>query len=221
MTTSVSTDLFPTSYFPPVALMAAMVQSLERQRGERCLILECCETFPKQTHRNRTVIVTSNGTMSLCVPLLRPEGNHTTTSNIGICYAERWNINHWRAIQSAYNSSPYFLYYRDEIEKLLLERYDKLIQLNEAILRKLLRMLKYDCEIQYSGNYLKGSEIERDYRDLFSYKHPERLPHLLEYTQVFADRMAFNPNVGILDLLFNLGPESREYLLGIAVGMKG
>lgn len=206
MTTNI---VFSTSYFPSVAMTAAMVQNANNGQ----LLIEQNETFPKQTHRNRTVIVTANGPMTLSVPVVRTNGNHTLTKEMTISYAEKWNIIHWRAIESAYNSSPYFLYYRDEVEKILMQRHELLLELNEAILLFLAKKLKQKWEIIYTEDFLREGEYRYDFRDRYSYKHPESLPSLEKYHQVFDDRMAFNPNVSILDLLFNLGPETADYLL--------
>lgn len=204
--------IFPTSYFPPLFLAAAMAQHASK---EETIFIEDCETFPKQTLRNRTVILTANGAMTLSVPILRTQGNHTTTREIGICYTERWNVNHWRAIVSAYNSSPYFLYYRDDVEAIINNRYSKLIDLNDAITVFLAKKLKLNFNIQHTTDFLAKESYTHDYRDRFSYKHPETLPKANVYSQVFNDRMPFNPNVSILDLLFNLGPETKDYLLSI------
>ena len=200
--------LFPTAYFPSIALMAAMV------RAEN-IVIERQETFPKQTHRNRTVILTANGPMTLTVPVLRPGGNHSRTEEIGISYTEKWNMIHWRAIESAYNSSPYFLYYRDEIERIIMGCYDRLLQLNECVLQVLFKKLKIDTVISYTTDFAKPEGNLNDFRDRYSYKHPETLPSLPPYSQVFGDRMPFNGNVSIIDTLFNLGPETKDYLLGI------
>ena len=200
--------VFSTAYFPPVATMTAMVRYVEHGQ----LLVEQQETFPKQTHRNRTVIITANGPMSLSVPVIRTNGNHTATREMTISYAERWNIIHWRAIESAYNASPFFLYYRDDVEKILMQRYKRLLDLNEAILLFLAKNLKLKWEIVYTDEYFKGERFRLDFRDRYSYKHPEGLPRIEEYHQVFEDRMPFNPNVGVLDLLFNMGPETTNYL---------
>ncbi len=202
--------LFPTAYFPSIALTAAMLQS-------GTIVIEQQESFPKQTHRNRTVILTANGPMTLSVPVVRCNGSHTRTADIDISYAEHWNLIHWRAMEAAYNSSPFFLYYRDGIEHILMQKYDRLIELNEALLKYVFTKLKAPCAISYTNNYAKPNGDARDYRDRFSYKHPERLPYCPRYEQVFSDRMPFNSNVGILDLLFNLGPESKEYLSKITI----
>ena len=201
--------IFATAYFPSVAMTAAMIQ----KSADKQLLFEQQETFPKQTHRNRTIIVTANGPMTLSVPVVRTNGNHTYTKDIKISYAERWNIIHWRAIESAYNASPFFLYYRDEVEKILMQQYGRLMELNETILRFLAKKLKQPWKIIYTDEYLDSENYTHDYRGKFSYKHSEELPTLEEYHQVFEDRMPFNPNVSILDLLFNLGPETASYLL--------
>lgn len=200
--------LFPTSYFPSISLMASMLRS-------ESLTIEVCETFPKQTDRNRTVIVTANGPMTLSVPIVRRNGNHTTTGRIGISYAEPWNRNHWRAIVTAYSSSPFFLYYRDDIEEALMRHYDNLIDLNDTLTTILLQKLKCPNTINHTTDFVRDVNVNKDYRNRYSYKHPESLSDIPAYEQVFGDRMAFNGNVSVLDTLFNLGPEAKDYLLGI------
>lgn len=200
--------LFPTSYFPSISLMASMLRS-------ESLTIEVCETFPKQTDRNRTVIVTANGPMTLSVPIVRRDGNHTTTGRIGISYAEPWNRNHWQAIVTAYSSSPFFLYYRDDIEEALMRHYYNLIDLNDTLTTILLQKLKCLKTINHTTDFVRDVNVNKDYRNRYSYKHPESLSDIPAYEQVFGDRMAFNGNVSVLDTLFNLGPEAKDYLLGI------
>lgn len=202
--------LFSTSYFPSIAIAAAMAKS-------GTIVIDTKETFPKQTHRNRTVILTANGPMTLSVPTIRTSGNHTITEEIEISYAERWNIIHWRAIVSAYNSSPYFMYYSDGIEKILTQRYRLLTELNNTLLSHLLSLMKIDLKITTTTEFIKPENSPWDYRDKFSYKHPDKSIFYPEYIQVFSDRIPFNGNVSILDLLFNMGPESKDYLLSLEV----
>lgn len=204
-----SKTVFSTAYFPSVAMMAAMMQYA--QDGH--ILIEQMETFPKQTHRNRTIIITANGAMPLSVPVVRTNGNHTFTKDIAISYTERWNLIHWRAIESAYNASPFFLYYRDDVEKIIMQRYKRLLDLNLTILTFLAKKLKKEWDISYTIDYQRSDNYLVDFRDRYSYKHPETLPTLEKYHQVFEDRMPFNPNVSILDLLFNKGPETATYLL--------
>ena len=204
--------VFPTSYFPPISLMAAMCR---HAISDKKIWIEKHETFPKQTYRNRTMIVTANGIMPLSVPLERPNGTHTKTSDIGVCYTERWSINHLRAIDSAYNASPYYMYYKDNVSKIILGHFDRLTELNMSIAKMLFKALKIDADICFTEDYFDSSHYNHDYRNAYSYKHPEELPKTNEYTQVFRDRMPFCNNVGILDLIFNLRPETKAYLLKI------
>lgn len=202
--------LFSTAYFPPISMMGVIIRHKE-------ILIEQKESFPKQTHRNRTVINTSSGTMTLSVPLLRPEGSHTPTEKIGISYAERWNILHLRSIETAYNSSPFFLYYRDDIETILLKHYNRLVDLNQAIIDFIFKKLKIDCTIYYTSDYIKPGNASLDFREKFNYKHPDKEVICPNYYQVFSDRMPFNSNVGILDTIFNLGPETSDYLQKILI----
>lgn len=224
--------LLPTSYLPPLNYVALLLDC-------PCATIEIHETYPKQTHRNRCEIMTANGIMRLSVPVVRSSGNHTPTSDITISYAERWNIQHIRAIESAYNTSPYFLYLWDPLRAILLEHHEHLIDLNAKLMNHLLSKLSICCEISYSEEYHSGqpssdSDQWTDLRDMFAHNKistppaqpstPSTINSLTTqqlnistshtpYYQVWADRHGFCPNLSILDLLFNIGPaESRTYL---------
>ena len=198
------TPLFSTAYLPPIAYVAAL--STHREA-----LIEVMETFPKQTYRNRTEIMTAGGVRTLSVPVVR--NNHSRTEEVGIDYKERWNIIHLRTIAAAYSASPYYLYYKDELEEILMQSYERLIDLNDALLQWILRTLKSDCQVHHTQEFVK--EYPDDYRDTFSPKHPYPTDGHKPYYQVFADRLPFTPNLSFLDLLMNLGPESKDYLKSI------
>lgn len=206
-------SLFSTAYFPPVSYVAALLQS-------NSIVVEQYETFPKQTYRNRTVIATANGLLALTVPVVRTNGNHTYTKDMAICYNENWALKHWRAIESAYNSSPYFLYYKDEVEVILNKQHATLIDLNMDILAFVVKKLKVKKEVILSDDYISQiGEGTIDYRNHFSPKNKELLS-LPEYDQVFEDRYGFQSDISILDLIFNLGPDSLGYLKEVMKIMK-
>lgn len=206
-------SLFSTAYFPPVSYVAALLQS-------NSIVVEQYETFPKQTYRNRTVIATANGLLALTVPVVRTNGNHTYTKDMAICYNENWALKHWRAIESAYNSSPYFLYYKDEVEVILNKQHATLIDLNMDILTFVFKKLKVKKEVILSDDYISQiGEGTIDYRNHFSTKNKELLS-LPEYNQVFEDRYGFQSDISILDLIFNLGPDSLGYLKEVMKIMK-
>ena len=148
----------------------------------------------------------------MSVPVIR--NNHSRTEEVGIDYKERWNIIHLRTLAAAYSASPYYLYYKDDLEELMTQRYDKLIDLNEALLKWILRLLKCDCQLLRTGDYQK--EYELDFRNTFSPKVPYPTEGQEKYYQVFSDRLPFTPNLSIIDLLMNVGPEAKDYLKRIA-----
>lgn len=202
--------LFSTAYFPPISYVAAML-------NKQVVVVEQYETFPKQTYRNRAVVATANGLLPLSVPVVRTNGNHTYTKDMDICYNENWTAKHWRAIESAYNSSPYFLYYKDDVEAILNKKHRTLLELNMDILAFVFKKLKVAKDIILSTDFVvvdANADIE-DYRNRFSPKNKEII-QLSPYDQVFEDRFGFVPNLSILDLLFNMGPDSLGYLKEVA-----
>ena len=202
--------LFSTAYFPPISYVAAMLD-------KPVVLVEQYETFPKQTYRNRAVVATANGLLPLSVPVIRTNGNHTYTKDMNICYNENCAAKHWRAIESAYNSSPYFLYYKDDVEAILNKKHRTLLELNMDILAFVFKKLKVAKDIILSTDFVvvdANADIE-DYRNRFSPKNKEII-QLSPYDQVFEDRFGFVPNLSILDLLFNMGPDSLGYLKEVA-----
>ena len=218
--------LLSTAYLPSVAYMAVLAR-------HDSVVIEQKETFPKQTFRNRAAIATGNGVLMLNVPVVRPYGNHTRTEQMTISYNEPWHIRHWRAIVAAYSAAPYFLYYRDELEKILLQRHERLLDLNDALLHYLLKKFKINCQISYTETFTPPSDdpSPTDLRTLRTDKHT--LPtdnhthppldftfhfslftfHFPPYPQVFDTRFGFQPNLSAIDILFNLGPEAKQILL--------
>jgi hypothetical protein len=199
------TALFSTAYFPPVLYVAMSLQHTN-------LLIEAKETFPKQTYRNRMEIMTAGGVRTLTVPVVR--NNHSRTDEVLIDYKERWNIIHLRTIEAAYAASPYYLYYKDDIEALLMPRRDHLLDLNQAILEWILKRLKINSTVSLTTDYTALPDIP-DYRNAFSPKHPVSADGFPPYYQVFGDRQLFAHNLSILDLMMNLGLEAGDYLNAI------
>lgn len=198
--------LFSTAYMPPIAYMAALAQSKEAE-------IEAKETFPKQTYRNRAVIMTAGGVRTLSVPTIR--GNHSRTDEVLIDYKERWNVTHLRTIEAAYNASPFFIYYKNDLEAIIMQRYEKLIDLNMELLRWLMKKTKIECSVGLTSDWQPPRGAKSDMRNKFSPKVPYPADGHKPYYQVFADRIPFTPNLSTLDLLMNLGPEASEYLRNI------
>ena len=202
--------LLSIAYLPPISWMAVALQS-----GN--IVLEIHETYPKQTFRNRCNIATASGILSLTIPVNRINGNHTKTCDIRIDNSKNWQLLHWRSMSTAYNKSPYFLFYRDLLEPLFLRKYELLVDFNRELLKVVLDALKIkDLEIIYTNEY----DLKPDFQDLRNSFHP-KYPHrnvaciLPRYIQAFEEFHSFLPDLSILDLLFNLGPDALPYLISV------
>jgi hypothetical protein len=200
--------LLATSYLPPVEYFALMMH-------HGGATIEIQETYPKQTYRNRCHIATAGGLLALTVPVVKTNGNRTRTDEAAVSYHLPWNRTHWRSLEGAYNTSPYFLYYRDALEPLYNVHYDRLIDLNTRFLETMLDILKIQVPISYSLSYAPQEPTGTDFRfDI----HPKKKTCLCpesefpRYTQVFDQQWGFLPNLSIVDLLFNLGPDAHSYL---------
>ncbi len=182
------------------------------------VIIEQNETYIKQSYRNRCLINTADGAMPLSVPVVFSASERTKMKDVGISEHDNWQHTHWNAIVSAYNSSPFFEYYRDDYEKFYTSKFDNLLDFNNELLRLTLSLLKIDIpEIRYSENYIDHlSDDDLDYRELI---HPKKGWQMdssfypTPYYQTFGDKNGFIPNLSILDLLFNMGNESLLVLL--------
>lgn len=173
-----------------------------------------CESYQKMSFRNRTVILGSNGRINLTVPILKGRNIHLPFKEVKIALHEKWEVNHWRSIVSCYSKSPYFDYYRQSLEKLFTNQYEFIFDLNLEILYWLKEVLKFPAEI-----IVAGSEMETFYKSGVTNLTNRWLPKNfqldefpIKYPQVFEERINFQPNLGILDLLFNTGPEAGRFL---------
>jgi|FLOH01.1.fsa_nt_gi hypothetical protein len=210
-----SAILMSTAYLPSIEYMAYL------SRNEN-ITIEKEETYPKQTYRNRCKILAANGVLILSIPVRKNHGNSTKTKDITIINSNNWFTNHWRAISSAYSSSPFFLYYKDELEQFFLGKYDSLLKYNTELTNKLLTLTNIKCELKYSESFtaiekLQESSVADDkpQNDLRYYLNPKNQvnsENFKEYMQVFANKFSFKPNLSFIDLLFNIGPEAKDYL---------
>lgn len=197
--------MLPTSYFPPIGWMAYYLHSSN-------VWIELTETYPKQTIRNRCYILTPQGPAHLTVPVVKTQGNHSLTSQVEVFYEDGWPRKHWRTLYSAYNKSPFFQFYRHRFEQFFETRPTTLVELNEAALALVLDLLKVTKKHDFTPEWQAHWPDVYDLRTAFeltSYGNINRYP---EYIQVFSDRQPFRPNLSILDLLFNLGPEALKYV---------
>ena len=195
--------LFSTAYFPSISYMARFLAEDEP-------LIEVFETYRKQTYRNRCRVMTANGVESLSVPVVKVHGNHTMTKDIIISPVEPWQHIHSRCLESAYKAAPYFDHYYDYLRPIFEGHFERLVDLNDAALQAVLRMLKVKKEIVHTTDYMH--EVENDLREAFTPKKALENNSFPEYYQVFGTKFPFAEDLSVLDLVFNEGPEAVEYL---------
>lgn len=202
--------LLSTAFFGPVSYFTYI------SAFENC-ILEQHEHFIKQTYRNRAVILGANGPVSLIVPVEKGRAQKISIKDLRIAYDEEWQRNHWRTIFSAYNSSPFFEYYADEIEPFFRKKHTFLFDFNLKITQTILDILETPCSLQLTESFEQVSADTLNLRERISPKaHRNQADPRLSlqpYTQVFSDKFGFTPELSILDLLFNEGPSAHSILV--------
>jgi hypothetical protein len=195
--------LLSTTYFGPV-------QWYQKLYRAECVEIEQWESFQKQTYRNRCLIATTNGIQALTIPIER--GTSPLIKDIRISDHGNWRHLHWNALQSAYGESPFFEYYQDDLLPFFNKRWTFLIDFNEDIRMKICELIDIQPHVSYTEGYISSPSF-KDYRSAINPKHPEQDPDFVAkpYYQVYQQKHGFLPNLSILDLLFNMGPESILY----------
>lgn len=194
------TAYISTAYLGPVQQYCKLFQYDE-------LCLETAENYLKQTFRNRCTIATANGPLALSVPIVKPDTLKCLTKDIRISDHGNWRHLHWNALVSAYNMSPFFEYYEEDFFPFYEKKYEFLLDYNEELRELICRLLDLQPRVLRTDEYLP--EVEHDFREIIRPKHEgEDLAFCPKpYYQVFQEKFGFQPNMSIVDLLFNMGPE--------------
>ncbi len=189
----------PLPYFGNVGFYARLLQD--------DLLIDLHENYVKQSLRNRCELVSSQGRFSLTVPVHRPSGVKVKMRDIRISYDEDWRAQHRKSVRSAYGSSPFFLYYWDEISALWDEQPERLAAFNESVHDLLCSLIGIAAPLRYSDDYI-GSSPGLDLRPTAKTGQIDNP----RYIQVWEEEVGFEPDLSILDLLFCKGPEVEGYL---------
>lgn len=209
--------LLSTAYFPPIRYFSKLACFPD-------IYLEQHENFIKQTYRNRTIILGANGPISLIVPVEKGRGPKIKIKDLRIAYDEEWQRNHWRTIFSAYNSSPFFEYYADELEPFFRKKHEFLFDFNLSILEVLLEILELQMTINQTTSFEQIPDNCLNFREKINPKAHQNVfdPQFKAqpYTQVFSEKFGFIPDLSILDLLFNEGPSAHRLLQNCFLDMQ-
>lgn len=199
------TVLLSSCYLAPVTYYALLFNAEQ-------VTIEVCDHYQKQSYRNRCHIAGANGILPLSIPVEKTTGNRSIMRDIRIADHGNWQHLHWNAILSAYRSTPFFQYYEDEYRPFYEKRFTFLHDFNEELRHLTGRLIGIETTVSYTSAYIAETPNNmQDFRELIHPKRcaPFQIPH---YYQVFADKNGLMPDLSIIDLLFNMGNETRLIL---------
>jgi hypothetical protein len=193
--------IFSTAYAAPTAYYATLF---------KCDLkwLEIHEHFIKQTIRSRCEIATANGTLMLSIPIHQRK-NNMPISMVCISYKESWQRQHLKSLETAYQSSPFFEFYIDELKQAYRVQPEYLLDWNALIHQLIMKWLKINLPLAPTISYHKEVSDGKDFR-LNEWPNDIVLP----YHQVFESKFGYIKNLSVFDLLFNCGNQSLHYLKG-------
>ena len=197
-------------YFPPIQYFAQILSSSE-------IYIESKANYVKQTYLNRCEILAANGKLTLSIPIKKSKTRKIKIEDVELSYDTDWQRLHLKSIESAYRSSAFYEYYIDALLPFFSKKYKFLLEFNSDLLKVLLNELEIDVNINFTDEYYENQFEALDARFKISPKNIENIEinvNLPQYYQVFAAKHGFLPNLSILDLLFNEGPNSRLILKG-------
>jgi hypothetical protein len=202
--------VLPTAYLPPIHYFSLLTRS-------ESIIMERFEHYPKQTYRNRCNIYGANGSLALTVPVTKGNELKVYTKDIRIDNSTNWRKIHLKALESAYQNSPYYQYYIDELTPIITKNLCYLYDLNLQLIECICQLVGICPVIKETDEYArKYPDGLQDYREAMHPKermwNTELISNLPVYHQVFDSKHGFLPNLSIVDLLFNTGPESKKLL---------
>ncbi len=201
--------ILPLPYLPAIEWFAILAQNQQ-------VVIEQFDNFTKQTMRNRCKILSPNGVQTLSVPVLGGRSSQKKPyRQILIDYSHQWVARHLNTIKTAYGSAPFFDYFFDVLQSILKSRPERLFDLNLSLVREILDFLELDTELNFTSSFVKLSNDQssdfQDFRSMIEKNYTSKV-QFPPYPQVFEDKFGFQPNLSIIDLIFNLGMEAKVYL---------
>jgi WbqC-like protein len=195
--------LHPT-YFPNISHCVGIANA-------QSILFEIEDSYQKQTYRNRTTIYAANGKLILSIPVVFTQKNRQKFRDVKIANETHWQTQHWKSLQSAYRTSPFFEFYEDELQPLFTKKETSLLDFNFKCLEVIFDCLQLDSTFTKTESYQKIIEDKTDLRHMVNTKK-EQVQLFNNYTQVFNNKHGFINNLSILDLLFNEGTNALSYL---------
>lgn len=185
-------------------------------------IIDLGEDYVKQSYRNRYYIYTASGKLALTVPVTKPDGNHTAVKRVMLSGHEQWQRTHFRTIEAAYQNSPYYIHYIDEVRDLIYSKYNSLAEFNDHCFKGICELIEIPLSYSFTNIYYEDECI--DMRNILSPKKETQISTILglhTYHQVFEEKHGFIADLSILDVIFNMGPDGYSYIKKVAENYRG
>jgi hypothetical protein len=195
--------LFIPTYFSPISQYHAILNS-------NSITFEVEDNYQKQTYRNRCYIYGANGKQLLNIPVSIPKSSKKTKSKDILVKNSNWQKQHYKSLEAAYNHSPFFEFYKDDLQKIFSKKYTYLLDVNLDSFNFIKNALELPIEYKFSKTYEENKP--NDFRDLADSKKKVEIS-FLSYIQMFDQKFGFLKNLSILDLLFMEGPNSINFLV--------
>ena len=191
------------TYFPSISHYVAMLQA-------DSVTFEMEDNFQKQTNRNRMYIYSPNGVQMLNIPIKHSKDKHQKYKDVRIENDFGWQKNHFKSLEAAYRTSPFFEYFEDDFRPLFEKKHEFLMDLNFEVFELVNDSLGINIQLEKTTEFFHEVSDYIDFRPLVNGK--KDTTQLQEYNQVFNEKHGFINNVSILDLLFNEGRYAVDYL---------
>ena len=194
--------LFIPTYFSPILQYQALLNS-------NSITFEVEDNYQKQTYRNRCYIYGANGKQLLNIPVTIPKSSKKTKSKDILVENANWQKQHYKSLEAAYNHSPFFEFYKDDLRKIFSKKYTYLLDVNLDSFKFIMDALELFKEYTLSKTY-EETKLN-DFRNLADSKKKVEISSI-PYIQMFDQKFGFLKNLSILDLLFMEGPNSINFL---------
>ena len=191
------------SYFPSISLFVSIAKA-------NIVTFEVEDNFQKQTNRNRMYIYSPNGIQLLNVPVKHNKERHQRIKEVKIENDFDWQKQHFKSLEAAYRTSPFFEYFEDDILPIFKKKHNYLMDLNMETMAIVSKCLRLEFDYDETTEYFHEVTDKVDHRNLINGKKDSSI--FEPYTQVFGNKHGYLNNLSILDLLFNEGRYALDYL---------
>ncbi len=200
--------LLPAAYLGPVQYYSKFARYSP-------VLIEQYDHYNKQSYRNRCRLLGVNGPVDLSIPVQNIHGEKPVLKDVLIDYGRKWQKVHWRTITSSYNKSSFFEYFKEDLAPFYFRKEKYLLDLNLKLHKWIMASIPLECPWKLTESFMDDPGAIADYRDKI---HPKVAPdedkefNPVPYYQTFSEKHPFIPNLSIIDLLFNMGPETLDVL---------